>query len=163
MKEPIIETYVPQNNNKMENQEKKETSLEYFHKRTRNNVNNLDYQKESLEHAIKLYEEEIEKAYNKGWLEGAKNSLSYATMLSEFNFTNPKEMSKQTAVEWFIEKLIVNELIDVKNGYEFLHLQSKAMEMEKDHIINSFKHGEYPPPLFINYNAEEYYNETFKK
>ena len=57
----------------MTNQEKKETSLEYFYKRTRNNIINLDYQIESLEYAIKLYEEEIEKAYNQGWLDGAKH------------------------------------------------------------------------------------------
>lgn len=57
----------------MAKQEKKETSLQYFYKRTRNNIINLDYQIESLEYAIKLYEEEIEKAYNKGWLEGAKH------------------------------------------------------------------------------------------
>jgi hypothetical protein len=60
----------------MAKQEKKETSLEYFYKRTRNNIINLDYQIESLEYAIKLYEEEIEKAYNKGWLEGAKHLVS---------------------------------------------------------------------------------------
>lgn len=61
---------------KMINKEKKETSLEYFYRRTRNNIINLDYQIESLEHAIKLYEEEIEKAYNKGWLECAKHLIS---------------------------------------------------------------------------------------
>ncbi len=70
-----MKTYKP---TKMAKQEKKETSLEYFYKRTRNNIINLDYQIESLEYAIKLYEEEIEKAYNKGWLQGAKhlNSLN---------------------------------------------------------------------------------------
>jgi hypothetical protein len=61
---------------KMKNQEKNETSLEYFHRRTRNNVINLDYQNESLKLSIKMYEEEIEKAYNKGWLEGAKHLVS---------------------------------------------------------------------------------------
>jgi hypothetical protein len=61
---------------KMEKKQKNEKSLEYFYRRTRNNVINSDYQIESLEYAIKLYEEEIEKAYNKGWLEGAKNSIS---------------------------------------------------------------------------------------
>jgi len=60
----------------MENQEKNETSLEYFYRRTRNNVINSDYQIESLEYAIKLYEEEIEKAYKKGFLEGAKHYIS---------------------------------------------------------------------------------------
>ena len=75
---------------KLKKQEKKETSLQYFHRRTRNNIINLDYQINSLEHAIKLYEEEIEKAYNKGWWEGAKNSASYSAMLTEFHFTHPE-------------------------------------------------------------------------
>jgi hypothetical protein len=48
----------------------------------------------------------------------------------------PKEMSKLTAVEWLVEKLILDELIDVKNGHEFLHLQSKAKEMEKQQSQN---------------------------
>jgi hypothetical protein len=64
------------NKSKMEKKQKNEKSLEYFYRRTRNNVINSDYQIESLEYAIKLYEEEIEKAYNKGWLEGAKHSIS---------------------------------------------------------------------------------------
>jgi hypothetical protein len=45
-------------------------------------------------------------------------------------------MSKQTAVEWLVEKLILDELINVKNGHEFLHLQSKAKEMEKEQSQN---------------------------
>jgi hypothetical protein len=48
----------------------------------------------------------------------------------------PKEMSKLTAVEWLVEKLILDELIEVKNGHEFLHLQSKAKEMEKQQSQN---------------------------
>jgi hypothetical protein len=47
-----------------------------------------------------------------------------------------KQMSKLTAVEWLVEKLILDELIDVKNGHEFLHLQSKAKEMEKQQSQN---------------------------
>jgi hypothetical protein len=65
-----------QKQSKMEKKQKNEKSLEYFYRRTRNNVINSDYQIESLEYAIKLYEEEIEKAYNKGWLEGVKHSVS---------------------------------------------------------------------------------------
>lgn len=45
-------------------------------------------------------------------------------------------MSKQTAVEWLVEKLILDELIDVKNGHQFLHLQNKAKEMEKEQSQN---------------------------
>jgi len=60
----------------MVKQQKNEKSLEYFYRRTRNNVINSDYQIESLEYAIKLYEEEIENAYKKGFLEGAKHYIS---------------------------------------------------------------------------------------
>jgi hypothetical protein len=60
----------------MVKKQKNEKSLEYFYRRTRNNVINSDYQIESLEYAIKLYEEEIEKAYKIGFLEGAKHYIS---------------------------------------------------------------------------------------
>ena len=65
-----------QKQSKMEKKQKNETSLEYFHRRTRNNVINLDYQNESLKLSIKMYEEEIEKAYKKGWLEGVQHFIS---------------------------------------------------------------------------------------
>jgi hypothetical protein len=68
-------------------------------------------------------------------------------------------MSKQTAVEWLVKKLIVNELIEVKNGYEFLHLQSKAKEMEKEQIIEAHGAKQYHKSV----NGEQYYNETYKK
>jgi hypothetical protein len=71
-------------------------------------------------------------------------------------------MSKQTAVEWFVKKLIVNELIDVKNGYEFLHLQSKAKEMEKEQIITSYNEGSNQNGFPLKDEAELYYNETYK-
>jgi|APGre2960657404_1045060.scaffolds.fasta_scaffold25055_5 hypothetical protein len=60
----------------MENEEKKETSLEYFYRRTRNNAINLDYQHKSLKYSIKMYEQEIEKAYNEGWMQAAKDLLT---------------------------------------------------------------------------------------
>ncbi len=79
-------------------------------------------------------------------------------------------MSKPTAVEWLVEKLILDELIDVKNGHEFLHLQSKAKKMEKEQIIDIIKlviEKEYHEQTWskcgsISYVAEQYYNETFK-
>lgn len=75
-------------------------------------------------------------------------------------------MSKQTAVEWFVKKLIVNELIDVKNGYEFLHLQSKAKEMEKEHMWEYIKKNYcigHKSLEFHRLEFDKYYNETYKK
>ena len=70
-------------------------------------------------------------------------------------------MSKQTAVEWLVEKLILDELIDVKNGHEFLHLQSKAKEMEKEQIIDAFDIGRRKGDWI--FDGDKYYNETYKK
>ena len=83
---------------------------------------------------------------------------------------------KQTAVEWLVEKIIEDELIDVKNGYQFIHLQSIAKQMEKEQIIDAHLTGLIDPIIMKNYKglsvdeikveitkqAEEYYNETFK-
>jgi hypothetical protein len=63
-------------------------------------------------------------------------------------------MSKQTAVEWVIEQYI--------NKNRGLEVFMKAIQMEKEQIMEAFKHGELPP-LFVNYNAEQYYNEIYKK
>jgi hypothetical protein len=74
-------------------------------------------------------------------------------------------MSKQTAVEWLVEKLILDELIDVKNGHEFLNLQSKAKEMEKQQIKEAYMSA---LPYGLEYShydkyANKYYNEIYKK
>ena len=72
-------------------------------------------------------------------------------------------MSKLTAIEILEIKLLGIVSFDsevLRNKYKE---QFKiAKEMEKEQIMESFKHGELPP-LFVNYNAEEYYNETYKK
>jgi len=61
---------------------------------------------------------------------------------------------KQTAIEWLIDEL------DYETISKFNFKLEKAKEMEKEQIIEAFKHGELPPP-FVNINAEQYYNETF--
>ncbi len=61
----------------MENQEEKETSLEYFYRRTRNNIINLDYHIESLKLSIKMYEEEIEEAKKEGWRKGYEDAVKF--------------------------------------------------------------------------------------
>jgi len=41
-------------------------------------------------------------------------------------------------------------------------IDDKYSQMHKHEIVEAFKHGELPC-LFVNLNAEEYYQETFKK
>jgi hypothetical protein len=65
---------------------------------------------------------------------------------------------KQTAVDWLVEKLKEN---GVHFWQEEIEMIEEAKEMEKEQIIEAFKHGDIPP-LFLNLNAEQYYNETFK-
>lgn len=70
-------------------------------------------------------------------------------------------MKNQTAVEWLVEQLIINKIVDIKNGHQFIHLQSTAKEMEEQYIINAFDAGHRSGAW--NFLGEEYYEETFKK
>jgi hypothetical protein len=74
---------------------------------------------------------------------------------------------QQTAVEWYdneIGKLLDQFLMGNIEFYEFQNqrfkLEQQAKQMEKEQIIEAFKHGELPP-LFVNFDAEQYYNETY--
>jgi hypothetical protein len=71
-------------------------------------------------------------------------------------------MSKRTAVEYLEIKLLGIVSFDsevLRNKYKE---QFKiAKEIEKEQITEAFKHGELPP-LFVNFNAEQYYNEIYK-
>jgi len=61
-------------------------------------------------------------------------------------------MEKQTAVEWVIEKYI--------NKNRGLEVFMKAIQMEKEQIIEAFEDGN--EHVFISKTGEEYYNETYK-
>jgi hypothetical protein len=69
---------------------------------------------------------------------------------------------KQTAVEW-----LQSELIRIKNlkrddmDEVIARTFNQALQMEKEQIVEAFKHGELPE-LFVNLNAEEYYEQTYK-
>jgi hypothetical protein len=69
---------------------------------------------------------------------------------------------KQTAVEW-----LQSELIRIKNlkrddmDEVISRTFNQALQMEKEQIVEAFKHGELPE-LFVNLNAEEYYEQTYK-
>ena len=61
-------------------------------------------------------------------------------------------MSKQTAVEWLIEKMHKNiEWIPVP-------MQEQAKEMEKEQIIDAHGAKQYHKTV----SGEQYYNETYK-
>jgi hypothetical protein len=70
----------------------------------------------------------------------------------------------QTSIEWFIEHLLGNGLLRLTKEEHKLYseLRDKAKQMHKQEIMEAFKHGELPP-IFVNLNAEQYYQETFKK
>ena len=67
---------------------------------------------------------------------------------------------KQTAVEWFYQKLITGKFTG-KDTIDFLYKTAK--QMEKEQIIDAHFNGQcdetegYPIEI-----AEQYYNETFK-
>ena len=63
---------------------------------------------------------------------------------------------KQTAVEWFAERISHGGLVSKK---KFDELLCQAKEMEKQQIIDAYRSGK------INQleNSEIYYNETFTK
>ena len=66
---------------------------------------------------------------------------------------------KQTAVEWFAEKIGHNSLMALTEYNEILE-QAKAME--KEQIIRAHLMARcYDTPNSYN-EAEQYYNETFK-
>ena len=75
-------------------------------------------------------------------------------------------MSKQTAVEWLVEKL--NQCEPMYSGIqsnaqkEYIDiLIEQAKEMEEQQIINSFDAGHINGAW--NFLGDEYYEETFKK
>ncbi len=72
-------------------------------------------------------------------------------------------MEKQTAVEW-----LFNQLWDEpKDKFTWNAILSKAKEMEKEQIIDSFEKG-YENGACVQedesiYHGTNYYNQTFKK
>jgi hypothetical protein len=69
-------------------------------------------------------------------------------------------MSKQTAVEWLVEQMKLDELF---NADYFIQ---QAKQMEKEQIIEAHISGmefiAVDPNKYVE-DAEQYYNETYKK
>jgi len=67
---------------------------------------------------------------------------------------------KQTAVEWLFEQL------EISQGYESaIEILEQAKEIEKEQIMEAHEEGFYSPPFRMSRRkeAEQYYNETYKK
>ena len=76
-------------------------------------------------------------------------------------------MSKQTAVEWLVEKLEESGIPLMKDELEIIE---QAKEMEKQQIIESWDNGFDNGNYYGKYNenceincGKQYYNETFNK
>jgi len=69
---------------------------------------------------------------------------------------------KQTAVQWIVNELFKQKYFNSSSMmYKNLeHLQKKAIDMEKEQIMNSWSRG---VTAESNMTAEQYYKETFKK
>lgn len=67
-----------------------------------------------------------------------------------------KPMENKTAVEWLIEMLTEYKYLNKDADHYF----EQALEMEKEQIIIAYKSDRYP---CSDQDAEDYYNETYKK
>jgi len=63
-------------------------------------------------------------------------------------------MKKQTALDWFIYQITQNNMLAID-------AISLAKELEKQQIKDAYMQGEWNDGM--NGDAEQYYNETFKK
>lgn len=68
-------------------------------------------------------------------------------------------MSKQTAVEWLQEKLLLSLANELKSLNGFFVI---AKEMEKEQIITAYNEGSKQNGFPLKNEAEQYYNETYK-
>jgi hypothetical protein len=64
----------------------------------------------------------------------------------------------QELMDWMIEE---SQVIPVDPG-DVYRKAEELLAKEKEQIKKAFKYGEMPV-LFINFNAEQYYNETYGK
>jgi hypothetical protein len=63
-------------------------------------------------------------------------------------------MEKQTALDWFIYQITKKNMLAID-------AISLAKELEKQQIKDAYEQGEWNDGM--NGDAEQYYNETFKK
>lgn len=65
-------------------------------------------------------------------------------------------MAQETALNWFLSRFNSTSYDKIKELIE------QARAMEKEQIIETWKHGNLPTFLGRALTAEEYYNETYE-
>jgi hypothetical protein len=65
-------------------------------------------------------------------------------------------MSKQTAVEWVLQKILI------ENGIVNSDIE-QAYKMEKEQITEAFKEGNLYHGWALKHEPEDYYKKTYKK
>jgi len=68
-------------------------------------------------------------------------------------------MSKQTAVEWLVEKIQ-----QAKPSFKFDALIRQAKEMEKSQIVDAYKNGKWECDKIVmsdKFYGKQYYEETY--
>lgn len=75
---------------------------------------------------------------------------------------------KQTAVEWLIHELSINNCISVPGEFwnNYKELVQQAKEMEKEQIIDAYKEGDdhgfmATESYNVGEESEQYYNQTY--
>jgi hypothetical protein len=70
----------------------------------------------------------------------------------------------KTSIDFLLGELLENKLLALRYDKDdtMNEIVAKAKEIHKQEVMEAFKHGELPP-IFVNLNAEQYYQETFKK
>jgi hypothetical protein len=81
----------------------------------------------------------------------------------------PKQMSKQSVVEWFsanvwklTTKLMSKEITKGRYAVLYFELHEQAIKMEEEQIIDAASDHCYPTRELARIDAEQYYKETYK-
>ena len=72
-------------------------------------------------------------------------------------------MSKQTAVEWLVEKLSYSQSDGTIISHHFIitELVEQAKQMEKEQIIDAYDMGYLDYQNLTHDSSQEYFNETY--
>ncbi len=69
-------------------------------------------------------------------------------------------MSKQTATQYLIEEIKNDSFVQAKSTEEWNEVFKKALQMEREQIVYSYKEGHYHLE-FDTFNPEQYYEQTY--
>ena len=112
-------------------------------------------------------EEAKQRAKNYMSLKGAlePNQIKCYCGHTSYCDCSPLDESKKTSVNWLIETLESDIKVDESNmvtirihEHDYIKSKQVALEMEKEQIIKAYDQGDIQLV-----NAEQYFNETYKK